>query len=90
MPQCKCDRRRLEILLQVALRRVTHGSQAEARSDAAANADAPRGALFYPRVQPGGTEAGFLDLMAYLDLKGEGYSSMPGNQWSCSDTEVMR
>ena len=24
-----------------------------------------------------------LDLMAYLDLKGEGDSSMPGNRWPC-------
>jgi hypothetical protein len=28
--------------------------------------------------------------MAYLDLKGEGDNSMPGNQRSCSGTEAMR
>src|SRR6266851_6860545 len=44
---------------------------------------APRGALSYPRFSREELEGRFLGLMAYLDPKGEGDNSMPGNQRSC-------
>ena len=40
---------------------------------------APRGALLYPRLSREELGGRFLGLMAYLELKGEGNSSMPGN-----------
>ena len=40
---------------------------------------AARRPVIFP-VQPGGIWRIFLGLMAYLDLKGEGDKSMPGNQ----------
>ena len=40
---------------------------------------APRGALLYPRLSREEFEGRFLDLMPYLELKGEGNHSMAGN-----------
>ncbi len=40
---------------------------------------APRGALSYPRLSREDFEGRFLDLMPYLELKGEGNRSMAGN-----------
>jgi hypothetical protein len=42
---------------------------------------APRGAWLYPRRSREELEGGFLGPMAYLEPKGEGNRSMPGNQW---------
>ena len=44
---------------------------------------APRGALSYPRLSREELGGRFLGLMAYLDPKGEGDKSMPGNQRPC-------
>ena len=41
-------------------------------------------------VQPGGIWRIFLGLMAYLDLKGEGDKSMPGNQRPCRCVRAVR
>jgi hypothetical protein len=41
---------------------------------------APRGAVLYRSRSEQGWEELSLDLMAYLDLKGEGDNSMPGNR----------
>src|SRR5438067_2585074 len=46
---------------------------------------APRGAWLYPRRSREELEGRFLGLMAYLDPKGEGDKSMPGNQWPGPD-----
>ena len=40
---------------------------------------APRGALLYPRLSREEFEGRFLDLMPYLELKGEGNHSMAEN-----------
>jgi hypothetical protein len=48
--------------------------------DALAEATAPRGAALYRPRSGQEWEDLFLDLMAYLDLKGEGDNSMPGNR----------
>jgi hypothetical protein len=45
---------------------------------------APRGAWLYPRRSREELGGRFLGPMAYLDPKGEGNSSMPGKQRSCS------
>ncbi len=45
--------------------------------------NAPRGALLYTRRSREEFGGRFLGLMAYLDPKGEGDSSMPGNQRPC-------
>jgi len=45
--------------------------------------NAPRGASLYSRRSREELEGRFLGLMAYLDPKGEGDNSMPGNQRSC-------
>ena len=44
---------------------------------------APRGASLYPRRSRDELGGRFVGLMAYLDPKGEGDKSMPGNQRSC-------
>ena len=46
-------------------------------------ATAPRGALLYPLLSREGFGGRSLGLMAYLDPKGEGDKSMPGNRRSC-------
>jgi hypothetical protein len=51
---------------------------------------APRGALSYPRFSWEELGGAFLGLMAYLDLKGEGDNSMPGNQRSCPGVGARR
>jgi hypothetical protein len=48
--------------------------------DALAEATAPRGAVLYRPRSGQGWEELSLDLMADLDLKGEGDNSMPGNR----------
>jgi Domain of unknown function (DUF222) len=48
--------------------------------DALQEATAPRGAVLYRPRSGQEWEELFLDLMAYLDLKGEGDNSMPGNR----------
>ena len=48
--------------------------------DALHEATAPRGAALYRPRSGQGWEELSLDLMAYLDLKGEGDNSMPGNR----------
>ena len=48
--------------------------------DALAEATAPRGAALYRPRSGQEWEELFLDLMAYLDPKGEGDNSMPGNR----------
>jgi len=48
--------------------------------DALQEATAPRGAVLYRPRSGQGWEESSLDLMAYLDLKGEGDNSMPGNR----------
>ena len=45
---------------------------------------APRGAVLYRSRSEQRWEELSLDLMAYLDLKGEGDNSMPGNRRPCS------
>jgi hypothetical protein len=48
------------------------------------NLHAPRGALSYPRSSREELEGRFLGLMAYLDAKARGDSSLPEKQRSCS------
>jgi hypothetical protein len=48
-----------------------------------ARVSAPRGALSYPSRSEEELRGRFLGLMAYLESKGEGDNSMPGNQWPC-------
>ena len=50
---------------------------------------AARRPVIFP-VQPGGIWRIFLGLMAYLDLKGEGDKSMPGNQRPCRCVRAAR
>jgi hypothetical protein len=45
---------------------------------------APRGALSYPQLSWEELEGRFLGLMAYLDAKARGDSSLPEKQRSCS------
>ncbi len=45
---------------------------------------APRGALLYPQRSWEELEGRFLGLMAYLDVKTRGDSSLPEKQQSCS------
>ncbi len=58
-------------------------TRAQRHHDALAEATAPRGAVLYRSRSEQGWEELSLDLMAYLDLKGEGDNSMPGNRWPC-------
>jgi hypothetical protein len=51
---------------------------------AAYDLHAPRGALSYPRSSREELEGRFLGLMAYLDAKARGDSSLPEKQRSCS------
>jgi hypothetical protein len=55
-------------------------SQAQRYHDALQEATAPRGAALYRPRSGQEWEELFLDLMAYLDPKGEGDNSMPGNR----------
>ena len=61
-----------------------HGSRSTPTPGSASRSptagSAPRGALLYPRFSREELGGRFLGLMAYLDPKGEGDKSMPGNQ----------
>jgi hypothetical protein len=48
-----------------------------------ARVSAPRGALSYPSRSEEELRGTFLGLMAYLEPKGKGDNSMPGNRWPC-------
>jgi hypothetical protein len=55
-------------------------TQEQRYHDALQEATAPRGAALYRPRSGQEWEELFLGLMAYLDLKGEGDNSMPGNR----------
>jgi len=62
------------------------GLTAEAMTSGQTSYDlhAPRGASLYPQRSWEELEGRFLGLMANLDAKARGNSSLPNNQWSCS------
>jgi hypothetical protein len=70
------------VLARLALKRGTGDdrSQHERNHDALQEMSAPRGAVLYRSRSEQGWEELSLDLMADLDLKGEGDNSMPGNR----------